>query len=199
MDKYSSVGISVGSYTEKGSSFSAKLFPVRSIYEIKSKLNQLKKKYQDASHICYAYRIKKDDRLDEYSSDAGEPKGSAGIPILNLLKRRNLVNSVIYVIRYFGGSKLGISGIIHAYGAAAEDAIEHATLQPWFQQCILSLIYQYEVQNKVESVLKQYDVIVIQQHFKESIETSIEVRKSIHQELILRLEKITNGTIYIKK
>ena len=199
MTEYSLWSASVGSYSEKGSSFTARSFTVRSVNEIKSVLNRLKKEFQDASHICYAYRIKQGINLDEFSSDSGEPKGSAGIPILNVLKRRDLVNSAIFVIRYFGGIKLGIPGLIHAYGAAAEDAVEHATLKPWVQLCSLLLIYKYEVQKKVKSVQNKYDANIIQQNFSESVETIIEVRESICEEFIMKLEEITNGTIQINK
>ena len=110
-----------------------------------------------------------------------------------------MVNSAIFVIRYFGGTKLGIPGLVHAYRAAAEDAVEYATLKPWVQLCSMLLIYKYEVQNKVESVQKQYDVDIIKQNFAESVEMIIEVRKSIREEFIMQLEQITNGTIQINK
>ena len=199
MTEYSLWSQSVGSYSEKGSRFTARSFTVRSVNEIKSVLSRLKEELQDASHICYAYRIKKGINLDEFSSDSGEPQGSAGIPILNVLKRRDLVNSAIFVIRYFGGTKLGIPGLIHAYGAAAEDAVEDATLKPWVQLCSLLLIYKYEVQKKVESVQKKYDANIIQQNFAVTVETIIEVRESICEEFIMQLEQLTNGTIQINK
>ena len=113
-----------GEYKEKGSSFHAVSEPASSADHVKSILLTLKEQFPDASHICYAYRIKKDKSLDEFSSDAGEPKGSAGISILNVLKRNHIVNGVIFVIRYFGGTKLGVPGLLHAYGTAAEDAIK---------------------------------------------------------------------------
>ena len=199
MAEYFLAATSVGSYTEKGSSFTARSFTVRSVNEIKSVLNRLKEEFQDSSHICYAYRIRKGINLDEFSSDSGEPKGSAGIPILNVLKRRDLVNSAIFVIRYFGGTKLGIPGLVHAYGAAAEDAVEHATIKPWVQLCSLLLIYKYEVQKKVESVQKKYDANIIQQNFAGSVKTTIELRESICEEFIMQLEQITNGMIQINK
>ena len=110
---------SEGKYSEKGSTFTALTLPVASLGQVKYELNNLREQYPDANHICYGYRIKEGDRVDEFATDAGEPKGSSGIPILNVLKRNQLVNVVIFVIRYFGGSKLGIPGLIHAYGTAA--------------------------------------------------------------------------------
>ena len=89
---------SEGRYNEKGSTFSALAIPVSDVAEVKTNLHQLKKQFPDASHICYGYRVKENDRLDEIATDASEPKGSSGIPILNVLKRKHLVNVVIFVI-----------------------------------------------------------------------------------------------------
>ena len=197
MREYTLSKSSVGNYKDKRSNFHATAESVTSVDQIKSRLSILKEDIPDANHICYAYRIKNGDLLDEFSSDAGEPKGSAGLQILHVLKRNDLVNSVIFVIRHFGGIKLGIPGLVYAYGTAAENAVEHATLKPWVQLCSLLLVYQYKEQKKVKSVLKQYDVIVIQQNFTKSIETTIEVRDVICEELIMQLEQITNGTIQI--
>ena len=190
---------STGNYKEKSSSFHAIGESSSSIDQIKASLLKLKDEFSDASHICYAYRIKQDKSLDEFASDAGEPKGSAGLPILNVLKRMKLVDSAIFVMRYFGGTKLGVPGLIHAYGAAAEDVVKHAKLKPWVQLCTLLIMYQYEVQKQVESVLKQHDAIIIQQNFTEAIETTIEISASIREDFIVQLEQITNGTIHLNK
>ena len=144
-----------GDYKEKGSSFHAVAQPACGIKDIKSKLFKMREEYPDASHICYAYRVKMGKRLDEFSSDAGEPNGSAGISIHNVLKRNQIVNAVIFVIRYFGGTKLGIPGLIHAYGAAAEDAIENATLKPWMEKKRLFITYPYEYEGAMQSILKK--------------------------------------------
>tara|TARA_B100000315_G_C14350970_1_gene483984 strand:- start:203 stop:646 length:444 start_codon:yes stop_codon:yes gene_type:complete len=121
-------------YKEKDSRFHAVAQTAFGINEVKTKLFNIRKNYSDANHICYAYRIKNGQCLDEYSSDAGEPNGSAGKPILNVLKRNQIVNAVIFVIRYFGGTKLGIPGLIHAYGTAAECTTKKITLKPWMDE-----------------------------------------------------------------
>ena len=115
-----------GEYKKKGSSFHAISQPATSIDYIKSILLTFKEQFPDSSHICYAYRMKKGKSLNEFASDADEPNGSAGTPILNVLKRNQIINAVIFVIRYFGGTKLGVPSLILAYGTAAEDAIENA-------------------------------------------------------------------------
>ena len=156
---------SKGVYKEKGSSFHVASEPVSSIEQVKSKLLTLRKHFQSASHICYAYRIKLGECLDEFSADSGEPKGSAGIPILNVLKRKKLVNTAVFVIRYFGGTKLGIPGLIHAYSKATENSISNKIIKPWIKNSVLSLNYQYEIQKKVESIIQQYGAKIKKQKF----------------------------------
>ena len=134
MPEYTLSKYSTGDYKERGSSFHAVAQPASDINDVKSSLIIMKEDCPDASHICYAYRIKLGQRLDEFASDSGEPKGSAGHPILNALKRHNLINTGIFVIRYSGGTKLGIIGFIHAYGVAAVNAIKNARMKPWIEK-----------------------------------------------------------------
>jgi len=102
----------------KGSLFISYVSPVKNLEEVRTFLKEKVRK--DATHNCYAYRILEKDNIVEFSTDAGEPKGSAGLPILNALRKRNLVNVVALVIRYFGGKKLGVRGLIDAYSRVVE-------------------------------------------------------------------------------
>jgi len=188
---------SEGKYHEKGSIFSALAIPVSNFAEVKTNLHQLKEQFPDASHICYGYRIKERGRLDEFAIDAGEPKGSSGIPILNVLKRNQLVNVVIFVIRYFGDSKLGIPGLIHAYGTAAERTIENAKVKKWVQLERISFIYNYDLQNKVDSVLQKFKVNIIKSDFGESIQVELEIEVEKNEELSKELKEASNGTIRV--
>ena len=190
---------STGDYKEKGSSFHAIVEPSSSVDYIKSKLLKLKEQYPNASHICYGYRIKQKGRLDEFSTDAGEPNGSAGQPILNVLKRNQLVNTAIFVIRYFGGSKLGIPGLINAYGTAAERAIENGSVQIWVQLKRISFNYSYDLQNKVDSVLQKFNVKIINTDFGESIQVNFEVEVEKTEVLGQQLRELSNGFIIIKQ
>ena len=190
---------SEGKYSKKGSTFSALAIPVSDIAEVKTNLQQLKEQYPDASHICYGYRVKENDRLDEFSTDAGEPKGSSGIPILNVLKRKHLVNVVIFVIRYFGGSKLGIPGLINAYGTAAENTINAGKLKTWVLYQQISICYNYDLQKKVDSLLQQFTVNIIKIEFGESIKTDMEVEVEKTEALAQDLREISNGAIRIKQ
>ena len=199
MPKYTFSTSSTGDYKEKGSSFHAIVEPSSSVDYIKSKLLKLKEQYPNASHICYGYRIKQKGRLDEFSTDAGEPNGSAGQPILNVLKRNQLVNTAIFVIRYFGGTKLGIPGLIHAYGTAAERAIENGSVQIWVQLERISFNYNYDLQNKVDSVLQKFNVKIINTDFGESIQVNLEVEVEKTEELGQQLRELSNGSIIIKQ
>ena len=190
---------SEGRYNEKGSTFSALAIPVSDVAEVKTNLHQLKEQYPDANHICYGYRIKEGDRVDEFSTDAGEPKGSSGIPILNVLKRKHLVNVVIFVTRYFGGSKLGIPGLINAYGTAVENAINAGKLKTWVLYQQISICYNYDLQKKVDSLLQQFTVNIIKIEFGESIKTDMEVEVEKTEALAQDLREISNGAIRIKQ
>jgi len=191
--------ISEGKYNEKGSTFSAIAIPVSSAAAIKNKLSELKEQFPDASHICYGYRIKERGRLDEFATDAGEPKGSSGLPILNVLKRNQIVDAVIFVVRYFGGSKLGIPGLINAYGTAAENTIENAKVKKWVQLERISFVYIYNLQNRVDSVLQRFKVKIINTNFGASIQVNLEVEVEKTEALAQELSEISNGAIRIKQ
>ena len=188
---------SEGRYNEKGSTFTALTLPVVSLGQVKNELNNLREQYPDANHICYGYRIKEGDRVDEFATDAGEPKGSSGIPILNVLKRNQLVNVVIFVIRYFGGSKLGIPGLINAYGTAAERTIQNAKVKKWIQLERISFIYNYDLQNRVDSILQKFKVNIIKSDFGESIQVELEIEVEKNEELSKELKDVSNGTIRV--
>ena len=197
MTEFTLASISDGKYHEKGSTFSAIAIPISSVVEIKKELSQLKEQYPDASHICYGYRIKDNDQIDEFSTDAGEPNGSAGQPILNVLKRNQLVNTAIFVIRYFGGTKLGIPGLIHAYGKAAELALEKAVIKKWVLLERISFSYNYDLQKKVDAILQKFEVNIINADFGESIKMDIEVEVVKMDDLSQQLCEISNGKINV--
>jgi len=197
MEEFTLSSKSEGKYHEKGSIFSALAIPVSAIAEVKANLQQLKEQFPDASHICYGYRIKERGRLDEFATDAGEPKGSSGLPILNVLKRNQIVDAVIFVVRYFGGSKLGIPGLINAYGTAAEETIENAKVKKWVQLERISFIYNYDLQNKVDSILQKFKVNIIKSDFGESIQVELEIDVEKNEELKKELKEASNGTIRV--
>jgi len=186
-----------GEYKEKGSSFHAVSEPASSADHVKSILLTLKEQFPDASHICYAYRIKKDKSLDEFSSDAGEPNGSAGISILNVLKRNHIVNGVIFVIRYFGGTKLGVPGLLYAYGTAAEDAIKDTKSRLWLEKKRLLVTYPYKLAGVMKSILQKNQAVVIHQDFGENIAIQLEIDVESTDEFIESVKELSSGSAQI--
>ena len=187
----------IGEYKEKGSNFHAVSEPASSVDQIKSILSTFKEQFPDANHICYAYRIKKGKNLDEFSSDAGEHNGSAGIPILNVLKRNQIVNIVIFVIRYFGGTKLGIPGLLHAYGTAAEDVIENAKLRPWVEKKRLLINYPYQLEGIMKSIFQKNQVEIIHEYFGENINIQLEIDVETADEFINSIKELSIGNVQI--
>ena len=197
MPEYTLFKSYTGDYKERGSSFYAVAQPASDINDVKSSLLIMKEECPDASHICYAYRIKKGKILDEFASDSGEPKGSAGHPILNALKRQNLINTGIFVIRYSGGTKLGIPGLIHAYGAAAVNAIKNARLKPWIEKKRLLVNYPYTLDGVMRSILKKNHAEVIYEDFGEKIDIQLDIDVELAESFIDIVKQLSAGSAQI--
>ena len=120
----------IGEYSEKKSKFIANGYYIESEEDAKKKLEEIRKKYFDAKHNCYAYRVFEQGQLIEKMSDDGEPSGTAGAPMLNIMKGKNLCNCIIIVTRYFGGILLGTGGLVRAYSEAVNNALENVELYP---------------------------------------------------------------------
>jgi uncharacterized YigZ family protein len=128
IEKYKTIeSPSEGYFMDRSSKFYSFVYPVESEQEVKDILKQLHKKYHDARHIVYAYVIG-NDGSQARASDAGEPSGSSGPPVLRVIQSMGLTNVMVAVVRYFGGKKLGIPGLINAYSTAARDALENAKI-----------------------------------------------------------------------
>ncbi len=142
--------------TRKKSRFIALCHHASSLEEVNSLLEATRRTYHDASHFCYAYRLLGDGAPIEYSSDAGEPAGSAGLPILQQIQKAGLYDVLVIVVRYFGGTKLGIGGLIHAYGDVAAEAITAARIVIKKQEIRLSLIFPPEISSAVMSLIHRH-------------------------------------------
>ena len=148
---------SEGLYKEKGSKFLAFAYPVHNTDEVKIRLEQLRKDYFDARHHCYAYIL--GPRKDAFrANDDGEPSGTGGRPIYGQLLSADLTDTLIVVVRYFGGILLGASGLANAYKTAARDAIGHATIVERTIDVHYCLHFPYEAMNDVMRLLKDYDL-----------------------------------------
>jgi uncharacterized YigZ family protein len=143
-------------YRDKGSKFHSFLFPAQSKEDFEQRLEGLKSKYPDATHHCTAYRVNPL-QIEEFSNDDGEPSGSAGLPILNALKRNELVNAAAVVVRYYGGTKLGKSGLIEAYETSTELCIESASLQELKKVVRMTVRFQYDQQGTIEQIVHQFE------------------------------------------
>lgn len=154
-EKYLTVSKSVESiYKEKGSKFLSFLYPVTSVEEVKEYLTQLKKKYYDATHHCYAYIIGYDKETFRMNDD-GEPSSTAGKPIYGQLQSNDLTNVLLVVVRYFGGTKLGVSGLIKAYKESSAECIALAEIVEKQVKHKYNIYFAYEDMNVVMNILKQ--------------------------------------------
>ena len=183
------ISISEGLYKEKGSRFIAFAFPVANADEIKTHLSFLQKQYHDARHICYAYVLGAVG--EEFrANDNGEPSGTAGRPILGAIRSHNLTNILIAVVRYFGGIKLGTSGLITAYKAAAQDAIDNASVAEQIVYEHYALQFEYSKINEIMRIIKEENAIIENQTMEEKCMISFKIRKKNAEKTINRLLKI---------
>ena len=189
-------GPAEGIYKESGSKFLAFAYPVATEAEIKDRLEELRKTYYDARHQCYAWILGPvKSRFRAY--DDGEPNHSAGDPILGQIRSKNLSNVLIVVVRYFGGVKLGVGGLIQAYKTAAEEALNNATI--FEQEVMLKVVlhYPYEQTAEVMRLVKEFDLQVIRQQFLEECELQAEVKQKFFDSLSSKAEllKVTGHRI----
>lgn len=178
-----------GYYKNKGSKFIAVAIHVESEEEAKEALISVKKKYHDARHHCYAYRVNPDNEFSK-SSDDGEPSGTAGKPILNQLLSFELYNVLVVVVRYFGGTKLGVSGLIMAYKSATRDAIQSSKIVKMYITRQVELSFEYPLMNEVMRVVKEKNLKIISQDFTSDCKIIVEIKKNVLKNTLLKYEKI---------
>jgi uncharacterized YigZ family protein len=165
IDSYKTLAApSEGLYKEKGSKFIALAFPVASEEEIKEALENTRKKYHDARHHCYAWALGVQ-RENYRENDDGEPNNSAGKPILGRLESNDLTQLLIIVVRYFGGTKLGVGGLINAYRSAAEEAIQNGKIVERKMKMYFEISFSYDQMNEVMQAVKNADLEQIEHDF----------------------------------
>lgn len=163
-----------GIYKEKGSKFLAYAYPISNEDEIKIYLEALKAEHFKARHHCYAYRLGAGGSIYR-ASDAAEPPNSAGPPILNQIRSHELTNVLVVVVRYFGGTKLGVSGLIQAYKSAAADALAHARIKEDYEKVRMDVETSYESLSELMNFIKNKSVNLVSQNFGQEIVLSLEV------------------------
>lgn len=178
-----------GLYKEKGSRFISMAFPVTSIEEIKPVLERLRKEHHSARHHCYAW-ILGADKLNFRSNDDGEPSGTAGKPILGQINSAGLTDLLIVVIRYFGGTLLGVSGLIQAYKSAAADAIRNSEIVEKYVQEHYVITFPYSSLNDVMKILKEENAGQSEQSFGTECRMKISIRASFDNRVLNRLSRV---------
>lgn len=188
---------------EKKSKFIANLIKVESKEEAEEKIQEIKKKYYDARHNCVAYRVLEKGKVEEKASDDGEPSGTAGGPMLNILQKNNLSNVLIVVTRYFGGILLGTGGLVRAYSEALKKAIEESTLIMKASGIEMKLIVDYNNFEKFKYYCKNNNISIISAEYLEKIECKIQMELEKKEKFIKDYENkelnISNLEILSKK
>lgn len=192
---YTIADLSTAKYTEKMSKFLSFAFPVKSVEEARSRISEIGNKYHDARHVCWAYMIGAA-REVSLCSDNGEPSGTAGKPILGQINSFNVTDIVIVVVRYFGGIKLGTSGLITAYREAAREALSEATIVERYVPQQIAFTFPYISMNNVMKLIKQPGVTAISQSFDNTCSMTVSIRRDDAQRLRTALEGIDGVTFY---
>ena len=189
-DEYLTIkGESSGTYTELRSKFLSFAFPVRTVEEAMALVDKFQRKYFDARHVCWAYMLGAE-RETFRANDNGEPSGTAGKPILGQINSKGLTDIIILVVRYFGGVKLGTSGLIQAYKAAAAEAIAAATIIEKTVDEQITIAFEYPLMNQVMRIVKEESPSILSQSFDGDCLMTLSIRAGLMPRLRQRLEKI---------
>lgn len=192
IDSYRTItALSEGTYSEKRSKFLAFAIPVRSAEEVKQIVAEYQKKYYDARHVCYAYMLGAE-RAEFRANDNGEPSGTAGKPILGQINSNELTDILIIVVRYFGGVKLGTSGLIVAYRLAAAEAIAAAEIIEKTVEEEITFYFEYPFMNDVMRIVKEEAPDIVSQGYDNDCSMTLRIRKASMPKLKARLEKVSS-------
>lgn len=189
-DSYKTIAaIAEGTYSEKRSKFLAFALPVVTVDEVKRYVAEYQKRYYDARHACYAYMLGAE-RTDFRANDNGEPSGTAGKPILGQINSYGLTNILIIVVRYFGGIKLGTSGLIVAYRQAAIEALENATIIEKTVDEDITFSFEFPMMNSVMKIVKDMNPQIISQGYDTDCTMTLRIRRGMMPQLRERLLKV---------
>lgn len=180
-----------GLYKEKGSKFIAHALPIKSVEEVNTILADLRKQYYDARHHCYAYILNPEGQQFR-ANDDGEPNHSAGDPILGQLRALKLTNTLVVVIRYFGGTKLGVSGLINAYRSAARDALDKCTIVSKEVLQPIEFRFAYPETNNVMKLVGKYAIKISEQTYKSECVITGTMPIRYHENLKNELDLLNN-------
>jgi uncharacterized YigZ family protein len=177
------------SLTEKKSRFIAIAVPVKNLDEVKAEIEAVRKKYYDARHVCWAYMLGHE-RKNFRANDDGEPSGTAGKPVLGQINSNGLTDVLVLVVRYFGGIKLGTSGLIAAYKGAAAEAIAGAEIIRKTVDRDVFIRFEYTLMNDVMKIIKDIEPEIVSQQFDTVCRMSLRIRQSLYAQLVERMMKV---------
>ena len=186
-------------YKEKRSEFIGFVKPIHNVEDINLYLKKLKSKYPSARHICWAYRLFINDNIIENSTDAGEPSGSAGLPILNVLKHYNIINCGIFVVRFLGGVKLGKQGLINAYKTTAELVIADSVLQKWLPKSQYILNASIKFYGNITNIVQRNNGKIIKNRTTNKLSLLVELPQEKFNIFKAEFDEITQNSGIIKK
>lgn len=189
-DTYRTLKInSEGVYRDKGSKFIGYAYPIQNEAQVKPILNSLRAEHPKARHFCWAFRLTPDRSIFRINDD-GEPSGTAGRPILNSLLSADVTNVLVVVVRYFGGTLLGVPGLINAYKSASIEALKANEIISKTVNDTYELSFDYLVMNDVMSVIKEEQLLILNQEFDNNCVIKLEVRKGQLNSVLSKFEKI---------
>lgn len=180
---------SEGIFRDKGSKFIAYAYPFKDENKVKDIITDLKSQHPKARHHCWAYRLTPDRTVFRVNDD-GEPSGTAGRPILNVLLSMDLTNVLVVVVRYFGGTLLGVPGLINAYKTATQEALSVVEVVEKTVNDVYEVNFDYLQMNDIMRIVKETEIIVLSQDFDTKCKITFEIRKLLVNEVIGRMEKI---------
>lgn len=189
-DTYFSISeIAIGEFKDKGSKFLAYSIPFIDPESLKKRLDEIRNTHPKARHFCYAYKIGISNE-NFRTNDDGEPSGSAGKPILNAILSKNLSDILIVVVRYFGGTLLGVPGLINAYKTASLEAISNAEIIEKIVCEKYILKYDFEKTNEIMRIIKEFNLNIIKQDYSDKCETTIEIRLGLTTKVLEKIESL---------
>lgn len=187
-----------GEVVEKKSRFIANVYAVKSEEEATIIINEIKKKYWDARHNCYAYVCGDENQVQKFSDD-GEPSGTAGKPIMDIILREQICNCLIIVTRYFGGTLLGTGGLIRAYQAASKEGVQAAVIMEAIKGIRASFDIDYNNVGKIQYICAQMDVNIVVTEYTEKVHMEFLMNEDVYVHFAHRISDEFNGKIVIEK
>lgn len=194
-DRYKTITkLSKGVFRDKGSKFLAYAYPIRSEEDVKGFLTSLRSEHPKARHHCWALRLSPDRSVFRINDD-GEPSGTAGRPILNTILSNDLTNILVVVVRYFGGTLLGVPGLINAYKKATIDALETAEIVELTINDVYLISFDYLQMNDVMKIIKDHSLTIITQNFENKCDIELEIPKAQLNTVLSKFEKTDQTTL----